>query len=210
MPSILQKNDGAHETNVVGIILAAGESSRFGQIKQLAEYSGKTFIENVVETALQSALSSLVVVIGANRQLINPILEKYNDKVIIVENTAWKNGQSSSIRVAINSIENLYAAAALFLLVDQPQIQLALINALIEQYCQKSPQILAPFFGERRGNPVLFDQTCFASLSQLQGDQGGRGIFAEFSVSRLEWQDDSILLDVDSSKDYKKLLNHEK
>jgi molybdenum cofactor cytidylyltransferase len=189
---------------VAGIILAAGESSRFDQIKQLAKFSGKTFIENVIETALQSALSSLYVVLGANRPFIEPVLKKYARRIGVLENSDWPTGQSSSIRVAVNSLQ-INDQAAMFLLVDQPQIRSELINSLLVHYEEYKPSILAPFVGERRGNPVLFDRICFKRLSQLEGNQGGRTLFSDFEVTQLDWQNKEILLDVDTPEDYLKL-----
>lgn len=205
MPSMnLQNSSHSPQPKVIGVILAAGESKRFGQIKQLTEYHKKTFIENVIETALQSGLSQLIVVLGANQSKIRPVLEKYLDRIIILDNADWQTGQSSSIRIAVNLIENF--DAALFLLVDQPQIQPNLIDRLLQEYSLKKTLVLAPFYQGKRGNPVLFDRACFASLRQLKGDEGGRGVFAEFGLSQLDWPDDSILFDVDSPDDYAKLI----
>jgi molybdenum cofactor cytidylyltransferase len=204
MPLTQPKNDLRDDINIAGVILAAGESSRFGRPKQLSSFKEKTFIENVVETALTTGLSPVVVVLGSHLQEIKPVLEKYNGLIAIIENPNWNEGQSSSIRVAIESITNS-CRAAIFLLVDQPQIEPELVLALISDYFRKRSNIIAPFIGERRGNPVLFDKVCFDRLTSLTGDRGGRTIFKEFGLTRLNWEDKRILFDVDNPEDYEEL-----
>lgn len=204
MPLTQPKNDLSDENNVAGVILAAGESSRFGKPKQLSSFREKTFIENVVETALTAALFPVVVVLGSHLEEIKPVLEKYNGLITIIENPNWNEGQSSSIRVAIQSIKK-NCKAAIFLLVDQPQIEPELVLALISDYFRERNNIIAPFVGERRGNPVLFDKVCFSQLNSLTGDQGGRTIFEKFGLTRLNWEDKRILFDVDIPEDYEEL-----
>jgi molybdenum cofactor cytidylyltransferase len=60
--------------------------------------------------------------------------------------------------------------------------------------------------GGRRGNPSLFDRNTFQDLLQLEGDIGGRAIFSKYPVKLLPWNDDSILMDVDTPDDYRKLV----
>jgi len=204
MPLTQPKNDLSDENNVAGVILAAGESSRFGKPKQLSSFREKTFIENVVETALTAVLFPVVVVLGSHLEEIKPVLEKYNGLITIIENPNWNEGQSSSIRVAIQSIKK-NCKAAIFLLVDQPQIEPELVLALISDYFRERNNIIAPFVGERRGNPVLFDKVCFCQLNSLTGDQGGRTIFEKFGLTRLNWEDKRILFDVDIPEDYEEL-----
>ena len=204
MPSTSPKNDTAKIKNIAAVILAAGESSRFGHPKQLAEFRGKTFIENVIETALAAALSPTTVVLGAHAEKIKAVLGNYQDLIEVIENPDWQIGQSSSIRVAIDSVQNR-CQAAIFFLSDQPQISSELLLSLIKQYLISTQSIIAPFVGENRGNPVLFDKICFTRLKQLNGNQGGRELFSEFGLSAMQWNDPSILLDVDSQSDYQKL-----
>ena len=53
-----------HLNIAAGIILAAGESTRFGSPKQLLDWKGKPFVRQVAETALQAGLWPVEVVTG--------------------------------------------------------------------------------------------------------------------------------------------------
>jgi molybdenum cofactor cytidylyltransferase len=61
----------------------------------------------------------------------------------------------------------------------------------------------------RRANPVLFDRVTFPDLMSLQGDAGGRQVFAHYPVAYVPWLDASLLLDVDTREDYARLLQSE-
>jgi molybdenum cofactor cytidylyltransferase len=60
-----------------GIILAAGESTRFGSPKQLLNWKGKSFVRQVAETALQAGLWPVVVVTGFHAADIESALKNH-------------------------------------------------------------------------------------------------------------------------------------
>ena len=95
--------------------------------------------------------------------------------------------------------------AAIFLLVDQPQVSVSLLRALVEAHAGDLPDVLAPLVEDRRANPVLFDRRTFPDLLSLQGDTGGRAIFAKFPPHHLPWQDAMLLQDIDTLEDYQRL-----
>jgi molybdenum cofactor cytidylyltransferase len=69
------------------------------------------------------------------------------------------------------------------------------------------PPIVAPLIlEERRGNPVLFDRSTFSDLLALRGDSGGRSLFSKHHVQYMPWHDASLLLDVDTEEDYRRLV----
>jgi len=190
-----------------GIILAAGESTRYGSPKQLLDWKGKPFVRQVAETALRSGLEPVVVVTGFHAADVESALSGL--PVVIVHNPDYQQGQSTSIRAGVTSLSDK-AGAAVFLLADQPQIPVDVIRALVESHGQNMQAILAPLVLEdRRANPVLFDRDTFADLMQLTGDVGGRGIFDKHRVEYMPWHDDILLLDVDKPQDYQKLKEFE-
>lgn len=186
-----------------GIILAAGTSSRYGQLKQLLDWKGKPFVRHVTETALHSGLEPVVVVTGFRHADVESHLQDL--PVSIVHNPEYEQGQSTSIRAGIAALP-ANVGSAVFLLADQPQIPAEVIRALVESHAGERQSILAPLvLEERRANPVLFDRITFPDLTKLTGDIGGRGIFDKHKVSYLPWHDDILIFDVDKPEDYERL-----
>ena len=216
-----EKIFAVHEP-IAGIVLAAGESTRFGQPKQLLDWHGQPFVHAVSQNALDAGLSPVVVVTGANAEQVGAAVMDLDVKV--VRNDEWKSGQGSSIKAGVLSLPppSLRATSpkskgfgggwegvggAIFLLADQPQITPSVIRALIEKHAEELYPIVAPMVLDRRANPVLFDRATFSDLTTLEGDVGGRAIFHKHRVEYLPWHDDSLLLDVDTPEHYQRLIS---
>jgi molybdenum cofactor cytidylyltransferase len=191
-----------HE-RVAGIVLAAGGSARLGRSKQLLDWRGKPFVRQVAETALAAGLDPVVVVTGANAAETEAALS--GSPVRIVRNEDWASGQSESVKTGLASLP-ANVGAALFLVVDQPQLPVALIQALRAEHAATLAPIVAPLVDGNRSNPVLFDRSTFADFAKLEGDVGGRAIFAKHQVTWVPWLDASISIDVDKPEDYDRLL----
>jgi molybdenum cofactor cytidylyltransferase len=220
---------------VAGIILAAGESVRYGQAKQLLDWRGEPFVRAVARTALEAGLSPVVVVTGANAETVGPRVGALD--VRVVHNPDWKDGQGSSIRTGVFAIHSPPGlpqiqpldfsvpsekmnvgsrraglrtdgvGAAIFLLADQPQVTTSILRALIEKHAQGLYPIVAPMVMDRRANPVLFDRATFRDLGAIQGDVGGRAIFHKNRVEYLPGHDDRLRLDVDTPEMYRRLIS---
>jgi molybdenum cofactor cytidylyltransferase len=194
-----------HE-KTAGIILAAGDSTRFGQPKQLLAFHGKPFVRVIAETALAAGLETVEVVTGAHAEGVEAAVRDLPVKII--RNPEWQAGQSSAIRTGLSALSEMFGSA-IFLLADQPQVTSSLLRALVERHAQDLPAVLAPYVLDQRANPVLFDRDTFPDLLLLEGDQGGRGIFSKFSPTYLDWLDERLLMDVDTPDDYHRLLETE-
>jgi len=196
---------------VAGIVLAAGESSRFGQPKQLLDWKGQPFVHAAARTALEAGLSPVIVVTGANAEPVEAAVRDLDVK--IVRNVEWKSGQASSIRAGVRTLTPAplpagegKVGACIFLLIDQPQVTAPVLRALAEKHAEGLFPILAPMVQGQRANPVLFDRVTFPDLLTLEGDVGGRAIFHKHRVEYLPWHDDRLLLDVDTPETYQRLI----
>lgn len=188
---------------VAGIILAAGASHRLGRPKQLLVWRGEPLIRHVVKTAVEAGLQPLRIVTGARAQDVESALQGLPGKIIY--NPRWESGQATSVITGLESIPS-NCGAAVFLLADQPQVPATLLRSLVNRHVQTLAPLVAPMVDGRRANPVLFDRTTFADLRKLEGDTGGRPLFARYRAEWLPWHDANILLDVDSEQDYQRLL----
>ena len=202
------KNKMIHAVHepIAGVILAAGSASRFGEPKQLLNWKGKPFVRAVAETALQAGLSPVIVVTGAHNDQLKSALHNLN--VEVVYNNQWESGQGSSIGTGVRHIPN-ECGGAIFLLVDQPQVNTSILHALKERHAHGLYPITAPMVIDQRANPVLFDRITFPDLMTIEGDTGGRTIFHKYRVEYLPWHDDSLLLDVDTPSQYQRLVGNE-
>ncbi len=218
-----EKIFAVHEP-IAGIILAAGESARYGQPKQLLNWKGKPFVRAVAMTALEAGLSPVIVVTGANAGRVEGAVKDLNVRVVM--NDDWKSGQGSSIKAGVLSLTKPppllgdippkslgfgggREGAAIFLLTDQPQITTSILRALVEKHAEGLYPVVAPMVMDRRANPVLFDRVTFGDLLTLEGDVGGRAIFHKHRVEYLPWHDDRLLLDVDTPEMYQRLIGNE-
>ena len=190
-------------SRVAGVVLAAGGSKRLGQPKQLLSWQGEPFISKIVKTGLESGLTPLVVVTGAEKELIEGALESL--PIRIVANPEWEAGQAGSMKAGLEALPE-ECDAVMFLLGDQPQVSPLLIRQMIERCYQHRKPVTAPLVNGQRGNPVLFSRDTFDTLRQVTGDQGGRAVIQQFEVDWLPWVDERAMLDVDKEGEFDLLL----
>jgi len=156
------------------IILAAGPSSRMGEPKQLIQIGGRPLVARSVEAALESSAWPIVVVLGANAELIRPSLARF--PVLAVENVAWSEGMASSIRVGVAALRQFSRAidGAIVALCDQPAFSAGVISRLMAAQSQTGRSIAAAHYLGRCGAPALFMREHFDALASLTGEEGAR------------------------------------
>jgi molybdenum cofactor cytidylyltransferase len=186
-----------------GIILAAGDSSRFGEPKQLLLWKGEPLIKHVVRSAINAGLSPVVVVVGSSANDVQAAIKETHMR--IVNNTQWMEGMSTSIKTGLSTMTG-EVGGVVFMQADQPQIPSGLIKSMVEAHQSSLNSIIAPQIGGQRGNPVLFDADTFPDLLAIEGDVGGRALFSRYPVEWLIWHDPKLLLDIDSPEDYQIFL----
>lgn len=185
--------------HVAAIILAAGESKRFGSPKQLLDWQGQPLLRHVVWQALAVPVVEIVTVLGAHYARVAPAL--HGLPVTLARNPHWSVGMSSSVALGLRALRQP-VDAAIFLLADQPYVTPALVNRIIRTYAETGAAIVAPRADGRRGNPVLFSSEIFPELMAVSGDQGGRALLARYE-ERIHWvnADDRVLFDIDEPQD---------
>ncbi len=190
--------------HIAGVILAAGGSTRFGgQPKQLLEWHGRTLIETAVDTARAAGLDPIVVVIGAYADQVRAKL--IDRKVIVVENADWSSGQSTSVKAGLNALPG-EVEAAVFILVDQPNLTPEILRELINAHVTAHQPIVVASVNGKRTTPTLFHRSLFDAIRTIEGDRGAREIIdADPSrVAKVE-VDPISAVDIDTREDYNRL-----
>ncbi|PKA96403.1 molybdenum cofactor cytidylyltransferase [Flavobacteriaceae bacterium MAR_2009_75] len=197
----------SHNTNNIAIlILAAGSSSRMGRPKQLLSWGKTNLIGNAIDQAKNSQSDKIVVVLGANSELIKDKIGRW--EVDIVENEDWKAGLGSSLAKGVTHLtEHETFDGILVMLADQPLIDSAYLNLLIESFYTTSYSIIATAYSKRAGVPALFDKKFFESLCDLGEDNGAKLIIEQFGHEVLSLDPGKKATDIDTEVDYINLTN---
>ena len=165
-----------------GVILAAGDSTRMGFPKQLAEIKDKPLLELVIEK-VNSNFELSTVVLGYENELIEEKINFYNSNILINEN--WEEGIVSSIRTALffyqeqKQIENL-----IFFLGDQPEVKDDVIFKLLNNESHNS-KILIPQYRYKLGFPILIPRqfwSKFELLTQNDTDEFQISAYKDFNL----------------------------
>lgn len=191
-----------------GIILAAGESTRFGRPKQLLQLKGRCLVEWVLDAALASELSRIILVLGHAHQKIQKVLGKKMEhaKLQIEVNPDYQKGQSHSLQVGLSGVINAFPAV-MFLLADQPLIDAATINCLLNGFWAAKKDICVPTFHGKRGNPTIVSQKFYRHIMKIKGDIGARQIIKAHPdrVLEIAIKNPLFFSDVDTPEDFEKI-----
>jgi molybdenum cofactor cytidylyltransferase len=195
------------EAKVVALILAAGSSTRMGaKNKLLANVIGKPMITHVVDAIRQSMVNSVVAVTGYERDQIENVLSQH--KISCVHNENFNAGLSESLKVGLKEIPN-DVDGVLICLGDMPLLTSTIIDNLIKAFDPiEGRSICVPINGRKRGNPVLWDKSYLAEMTEIVGDVGAKKLLEKYSdhVFEVSFEEDNVLIDVDTP-DLLKSLN---
>jgi molybdenum cofactor cytidylyltransferase len=182
------------------VILAAGASTRLGKPKQNLIYQNNTLLQRAIETCLASVCRPIIVILGANAEVIRPTIETL--PVHIFYNKEWREGIASSIKLGIAELQKFEPAitSAILMLCDQPFISTSLLNELL--HAKEKKGIIASAYNDTIGAPVLFDAKYFDELSLLTGAEGAKKLLAKYpgNVHAIAFPLGGV--DIDTVEDY--------
>ena len=186
---------------VSAIVLAAGESKRMGQPKQLMPFGQSTILEQTIDNLLNSQVGETIVVLGFKAAEVKKVIAARPVKVVI--NPEYQQGMSTSIITGLDQVDS-QATAVMIVLGDQPFVDSQTINVLIDAFLANDKGIAIPVYQGRRGNPVIFDIKYKGELLKLKGDIGGREIIQHHPDDVLEVvvNCEGVCVDIDTMGSY--------
>ena len=180
---------------IVGVLLAAGSSSRFGTNKLLVPLANGMPLAVAAASRLIATVPESIAVVRPGDAALATLLGKQGLCIVEGVDAHWGMGHSLAAGIAAAS----KADAWLISLADMPAIKLLTYVGLIERL-QSGSQLVVPFHADQRGHPVGFAAKFGAELLSLTGGAGARDLFARHaaSLTRFDVDDPGILFDVDT------------
>ena len=179
------------------VILAAGNSFRFGDNKLLARYGGKALIEWVLDAVPAERLGPVCVV--TQYPAVAALAEARGFSV--VWNRQPELGIGRSVALGTTALAER-CDGILFLAADQPLLRRQSLERLLGRFLEDPSRIVAASSGEHSGNPAVFPAALFPELEALAGDRGGKQIIRRFPELVTELSvDHAELADVDTPAD---------
>ena len=191
---------------VVGVVLGAGRSSRFGAPKQLLPFEGTTLLGRVVENANASDLDRVVVVLGRASEELRGSLDF--GRAEVVDNAAYGTGCASSLLAGMDAAGEGCEALVL-LLGDQPGVRPGFINTALSRWRRERPWASVTSYRGELGHPFVFAREAFGDLRRLHGDKAVWKLIEAYPERVSRTQIDAALPpDVDTAEDYELALSH--
>ena len=178
-----------------GILLAAGQSTRFGANKLLHPLADGTPLAVACARTLHSVLTHCIAVVDDSGSEVATLLAAEGMDVIV--NARAREGMGTSIACGVAASPE--SAGWIIALADMPDIPADVVQSIADGLV-RGADIMAPVCGGRRGHPVGFAPRHADALQALHTDRGAREIIAAHrdSLELIETQDTGVIRDIDT------------
>ena len=187
--------------NAVGLLLAAGESSRMGRPKPLLPWRGTTLVEYQVHSLQQAGVAEVVLVVGYRGDDVEARV-RGKPGVKVVTNPDYRQGKTTSIKAGLKAVSP-NAQGILLVAVDQPRPP-HILESLLKAHQEQAALITCPAYRGRTGHPLIFAFSLLPELSAITEEgQGLKEVTHRYSndTYRLEVDSPIVTVDVNSPED---------
>jgi len=192
------------------VIIAAGDSSRLGQAKQLVQFRGESLLDRTINAAKKISRTCVCVLGFQAKEIASQSNIKTSDLIV---NNNWSQGMGSSIATGVEFLSKRKEVEAIMILLsDQYLITATNLIKLAETWQSTNKQIVASQYFEDKqmrfveGAPAIFSKTYFEQLKKLT-TKGARDIIKNNPKDLISLQIDNAAFDLDTTTDLQHLRN---
>lgn len=199
------------DNRFVGLILAAGYSSRMGAFKPLLPIGDMTAIERVAATLKKADIHNMIGVTGFQRERLSSILASKGIKEAY--NRDFEQGMFSSIKAGIRTaLDGTGRPEGFFLmLADCPLIPPEVLALMIEKHKACPDAFIIPCYRGKNGHPLFIPTLYAEEILSYEGEGGLKAIrnSHEDKLIRLEVDTEAVVLDMDTPEGYAEILQYD-
>jgi probable phosphoglycerate mutase len=188
---------------LAAIVLAAGRSSRMGELKPLVDVEGRTLLERAVGAFTAAGVDEVVVVAGHRRDEVAAVGARAGARV--VTNPGYDRGMFSSVRIGVQGLDQ--RVTRFFVLpADVSLVRPETIGRLIRQGRTARggvADVVYPLFDGAEGHPPLLAGALRAEIRAADPPDGLRGLLMGHAAASaaVDVEDPGVLLDADTPED---------
>lgn len=195
---------------IAAVVLAAGQSRRMGTTKINLPWGKTTVLGAVISTLLEASIEEIVIVTGDHP--VQGLPSEILSRIRFVSNPfAQETEMLTSLQVGLRAMKP-EITAALVVLGDQPQMETAVVRAILEAHHQRKSPLVVPSFQMRRGHPWLVGRALWEEILTFPPRQTLRDFLNRHAaeIDYLPLKRESILQDLDTPEDYEKFRPRER
>jgi molybdenum cofactor cytidylyltransferase len=185
---------------IAALLLAAGESTRMGRLKQLLPWDGEPLVAWQARQLREGGADDVIVVLGHAAREIAAAVPGFARAVM---NEDYKQGRATSLKRGAEALVD-DVEAILILSVDQPR-PAWLTGRLIERWRIDRPLVVSPRFAKGFGHPILLDGSLVRELHEVEEATLGLRAVIDRHLDRavsVDIANDGVNVDLNTPADY--------
>lgn len=194
------------DEQVIGVILAAGRSSRMGQPKMDLPWEKTTVLGSVISRFHLGGVDTIHIV-------VNPLRKPKSLEEISGVSLKYIDNQDAEVADMLVSIQTglrslpLTCRYAMICPGDQPTISETTVKLLVEAAATGDRKLIFPSYRMRRGHPWMIHRDLWDEILKLDKDDNVRSVIDHHADEIFYVNiDGDRPADIDTPEDYQKLL----
>ena len=186
-----------------------------GQPKLTMTLAGRPVIEHLLAALDQPGLDAIAIVFRRGDDDLCVAIRKspkaQHAELVVVQPETDPPDMRTSVEIGLAAIDERFSpgddSAWLLIPADHPVLNGDVVREVLAAQSQSDADVLVPTHEGKRGHPTLFRWPLAHRLSQIPTDCGLNWLVRHESVSvdEIEFTTDSVLLDLDTPDDFRKL-----